>query len=187
MVVYHGTDNVSAENILKNGVDLLCGDDSVDNAKGFYTTPNKAFALKRAISTACRRSSFNETKFYPVVLRIEIDFSKANSINIKKFSDCNYEWKEFVFYNRMGNNFLIDNKISTQNHNLDFKYDIVINETADNNISSIIMKTNLIGAKSDLKDVISRIGKSNKPYWDKQLSIHTEKGCQCIVSISKEY
>ena len=32
MIVYHGTDNLSAESILANGIKLKYGDKSVDNA-----------------------------------------------------------------------------------------------------------------------------------------------------------
>jgi Protein of unknown function (DUF3990) len=38
--VYHGCDNLSADDILKNGVDLRKGKPLADFGKGFYTTTN---------------------------------------------------------------------------------------------------------------------------------------------------
>ena len=74
-------------------------------------------------------------------------------------------------------------KIKTNNHNLDLKYDIVINETADNDVTTIISKLRYEKDISKLKDEIAKIEKSNKVYWDKQISVHSQKGCSCISSI----
>lgn len=41
MIVYHGTDSYSAQNIMEAGIDLARGEESVDNARGFYTTPSR--------------------------------------------------------------------------------------------------------------------------------------------------
>lgn len=48
MIVYHGTDSDSAWHIINDGIDLFVGDDSVDNGRGFYTTPSREFASRRA-------------------------------------------------------------------------------------------------------------------------------------------
>lgn len=184
MIVYHGTDSLSAENILKTGIDINYGETSVDNGKGFYTTPNYEFALKRAETMALKKSKFNDVKVLPVVLKIDIDISNTQKLSIKEFEICSYEWKEFIFYNRMGHNFLDKWDIKTNNHNLDSKYDIAINETADNDVTAIISKFRYAKNIKNLKEEISKINKSNSSYWDKQISIHTQRGCSCISSIA---
>lgn len=184
MIVYHGTDSLSAENILKNGIDINYGEVSVDNGKGFYTTPNYEFALKRAETMALKSSKFNNIEVLPVVLKMNIDISNIPKLSIKEFEKCPYEWKEFIFYNRMGTTFLDKWSIKTNNHNLDSKYDIVIDETADNDVTTIISKFRYAKNIKNLKEEISKINKSNSSYWDKQISVHTPRGCSCISSIT---
>ncbi len=188
MIVYHGTDNLSAENIIKNGIDLDCGEDSVDNGKGFYTTPNFEFALKRAEATADKKRLFSEVNVYPVVLEIDFEIPEDSSnISIKEFEDVTYAWKEFIFYNRVGAHFLRKWKIKTNNHNLDAKYDIVIDETADNGVASIVSSLRYEKDEFKIKEYIDRIDKSSYQNWDKQISIHSEKGLSCVKSIKKRY
>lgn len=75
MVVYHGTDSYSALNIIEKGIDLKYGEKSVDNAQGFYTTPNKEFAIRRAkmmTDFAKKICKDEDRELKPSVLRIEI-------------------------------------------------------------------------------------------------------------------
>lgn len=184
MVVYHGTDSSSADNILKNGIDVKYGEDSVDNGKGFYMTPSFEFAFQRAETTTLRHKSFHNDDVKPVVLKIELDLPDENSdIKVKQFNQCTYEWKEFIFFNRIGMRFINKWKIETDNHNLDFKYDIVIDETADNEINTIISNMRYAKDISNMKKEIGNIQISSKSYWDKQISVHTQKACSCISSI----
>lgn len=183
MIVYHGTDKLSAQNIINNGIDVTCGDESVDNGKGFYMTPNFEFALQRAKTAARRKSKFNETTVYPAVLKIELDINAVENISVKEFKDCSFEWKEFIFYNRIGMRFINKWGIETDNHNLDCKYDVVIDETADNDVTSIITKFRYKKDISRLREEISKIKKSNSVHWDKQISIHSEESLACISSI----
>lgn len=184
MIVYHGTDSSSAENIIKNGIDLNYGDTSVDNGKGFYMTPNYEFALKRAETTTLRRKKFKDISVEPVVLKIEINIPDSDVISVKEFKECTYDWKEFIFLNRIGLRFIKKWNIKTDNHNLDLKYDIVINETADNDVTTIISNLRYEKNISKLKEEIAKIEKSNSVYWDKQISVHSQKGCSCISSIA---
>lgn len=187
MIVYHGTDSYSAHNILEHGIDLMYGDDSVDNGKGFYTTPSQAFALRRAkMMTALSKKLHKDTDQKPVVLRIDIDESAFENLNIKKFDGCDYPWKEFVLYNRVGKRFLRNQGIFSDNHNLDLKFDIVIDETADAGVGTLVSKLRYKETRRDvdLKSMINQIRKSDDDSWGKQVSFHSQRALQmCIRSI----
>lgn len=185
MIVYHGTDSISAKNILENGIDLRRGNKSVDNGAGFYTTPNLTFAMQRARTAAVRVSGFHtDEAVEPVVLEIELDMDAAASLRVREFKNCTYEWREFVFYNRLGWRFLRKWKIGSENHNLDKKYDLVIDETADAGVNDLISDSRYRKDISDWKPVIEQIGKSSRPDWDKQISLHTPQAVRrCIVSV----
>lgn len=184
MIVYHGTDSHSAQNILENGISLSRGDKSVDNARGFYTTPSKEFAVQRAKMVTAALKKFNEDDtLKPVILRIEINDNAFNSLSVKEFDGCTYEWREFVLYNRLGKRFLRNQSITSDNHNLDFKYDVVIDETADTGVGKIVSDVRYKETRSaDITSVIQKIQKSNNKFWDKQVSFHTRRALQkCII------
>ncbi len=187
MIVYHGTDSYSAQNIIQNGIDLTYGEKSVDNARGFYTTPSLEFATRRAkMVTASARGFRKDDELKAVVLQIEIDENLFNRLHIKEFVGCTYEWKEFIFYNRIGKRFLTGQGISSDNHNLDGKYDIVIDETADAGIGSLVSKIRYKETRSgaDLKSVIGKIKKSDDKSWGKQISFHSKRSLRmCVKSI----
>lgn len=145
MKLYHGTSNISADNILKYGIDLDKGNEEVDFGKGFYTTNNFEFAKKRAIYRAKSESPFNrDADVKPVVIEFEIDENIIKQQNtkykIKRFKGSDNEWAKFCIYNRCTNEFLEKNNIDF--HNKDFKYDIVIGKTADGKISNLSYKFN---------------------------------------------
>lgn len=179
MIVYHGTDNLSAENIKNNGIDIKYGDESVDNGMGFYMTPSYILAENRAKYAANKKAEFYNESVTPAVIKFEIDLENASKLSVKEFDDCSYDWKEFIFYNRIGEKFIKKWNIKTDNHNLDFKYDIVMDETADNKINTIISdlryKRNV--TEEIIKTEIEKIKKSNEEYWDRQISIHTKSAC----------
>ena len=185
MILYHGTDNISAESIIKNGIDLKFGKKYVDNGPGFYLTPNLEFAVRRAQMTADMLKQFRSAqKIYPAVLEIEFELPKNDhNIIIKEFVGSGYDWKEFVFYNRAGYGFIQGNNIDTNNHNLDCKYDIVIDETADAGISNIVSEAKKKENIEFLEAYIDLVEKSTKEYWGKQISLHSDRACSYINSI----
>lgn len=186
MIVYHGTDIESACNIINNGIDLSCGDKSVDNGQGFYTTPSYDFALKRAKNTAKTASMFNGRLVQPAVIELEIDLDNAMisyDVNVKSFNGCTDDWKQFIVFNRLGKKFLKKWKIDSKNHNLDAKYDIVIDETADSHIADIVSSMRYAKSIDNLKENISKVDKSNKEYWDKQISLHTLAALNFVKSM----
>lgn len=186
MIVYHGTDSYSAQNIMENGIDLSYGEKSVDNAQGFYTTPSKEFAIQRAkMVTASSKKFRKDYTLKPVILQIEIDDSVFNSLSVKEFDGCTYEWKEFILFNRLGKRFLRGQKIESDNHNLDFKYDVVIDETADAGVSRIVSDVRYKETRKniDISSVVKKIQKSDNTFWDRQISFHTYHALRkCIVS-----
>lgn len=184
MIVYHGTDSHSAQNIIENGIDFSYGDESVDNALGFYTTPSKEFAVRRAKMTTARAKMFQgDNELKPVILQIEIDETQFQFLNVKELDGCPYEWKEFVFFNRAGKRFMSSQGIFSTNHNLDFKYDVVIDETADAGVGKIVSGARYKDTRSDIGVAIKKIKKSNNIFWGKQISFHTYHALkQCIVS-----
>lgn len=186
MIVYHGTDSYSAQNIIENGINLSYGDESVDNARGFYTTPSKEFATQRAKMVTASSKKFREDDtLKPVILQIEISDSAFSSLNIKEFDGCAYDWKEFVLYNRLGKRFLRNQSIVSDNHNLDFKYDVVIDETADAGVSKIVSSIRYKETRNntDISSEIKKIQKSDNIFWGKQISFHTYRALQkCIIS-----
>lgn len=187
MIVYHGTDGYSAQNIIENGIDLKYGEKSVDNGRGFYTTPNKEFAIRRArMVTDSARKFRKDDELKPAILQIEIDENMFRELNVKEFVGCTYEWKEFVLYNRVGSRFLRNQKIQTTNHNLDYKYDIVIDETADAGVGEIVSGVRYKETRNDtdLRSTINKIRKSRNKIWGKQLSFHSRRALRrCIKSI----
>lgn len=187
MIVYHGTDSDSAWHIINDGIDLFVGDDSVDNGRGFYTTPSREFASRRAkMRTASVQKFRQNEKLKPVTLQIEIDESKFNELCVKEFCGCTYEWKEFVLYNRLGTVFLNNQGIVSINHNLDSKYDVVMDETADAGVGGVVSRIRYKETRSnmDIKSVIDQIEKSDNRIWGRQVSFHSKRALKlCIQSI----
>lgn len=185
MIIYHGTDSTSAKNIIETGIDLKYGDESVDNAQGFYMTPNYEFAAQRARTTTASHNKFHQDNARPCVLVIDFELPDSNVLSIKEFPSCCYEWQEFVLFNRLGKRFLRKWKINSDNHNLDFKYDVVIDETADSQIGSAVSSIRYGNPHLVLEDTIKKVAVSNRPNWDKQISIHSNKAVKICVRSMK--
>lgn len=145
MKLYHGTSSISADNILKNGINLNKGNEKVDFGKGFYTTNDFDFAKQRAIYRANVEKRFNRnSNVKPVVIEFEINKSIINKektkYKLKRFNGVNNKWAKFCIYNRCDYEFLEKNNITF--HNKDLKYDIVIGKTADKKVSNLSYEFN---------------------------------------------
>ena len=183
MIVYHGTDSISARNIVKNGIDLAYGNKFADNGQGFYMTESRAFAERRAKMVALSQREFQKDQdISPALLSIELEIDADSGLCIKEFPFCDADWQEFVAYNRLGEKFLANRGILNTNHNLDAKYDIVIDETADAGLSDIISKIRKYYSPSLMQELIRAVGKSNDPVWDRQISLHSRRAVKCIKS-----
>lgn len=181
MLLYHGTDNLSAENIITYGVDFKKCDRFTDNARGFYLSKNKEFAEERA-----RTMTFAPRK--PVVIEMYFDEETAKkNLNIRNFDDITDEWRIFVAINRTGlEKFnLMNSFFPDQLHNLDYKYDVVVDIPADAGISAITDKIDLIlddvnnsrkpfeEYRRDILELINSINEGNVDPEAKQYSFHT--------------
>ena len=189
MVVYHGTDSLSAANIVNNGIDIKYGEKSVDNGQGFYTTPNLSFALERAKTMTIAASKFNgSSSLTPAVIEIEISLpDNVLEFNILRIDGCTHKWKEFVLFNRLGKRFLNKWNITSNNHNLDSKYDIVIDETADAHITDMVSSLRYADSINNLDEIIGKVDRSDDECWDKQISFHTKKSLKCVGNMKILY
>ncbi len=184
MIVYHGTDSYSAQNIMEAGIDLARGEESVDNARGFYTTPSREFALRRARMTTAAVGKFRkDATLRPAVLEIEIDGDVLKKLNVLEFTGTTYQWKEFVFYNRAGKRFLRSQGIVSSNHNLDLVYDVVIDETADAGVGGLVSNFRYKETRGgiDLRTAINKVQRSNSSTWGRQMSFHTSRAVKMCI------
>lgn len=198
MFLYHGTDNFSAQNIIQTGIDFQRCDRFTDNARGFYLSKSIEFAEERA-----KTMTFSPLR--PVVIRMNFDEEKAmNHLNIRKFEGITDDWRYFVAFNRSGlerfylMNTLFPNKI----HNLDFKYDVVVDIPADARISSITDQIDLKLAdfdrhegttesytyKKEVRQLIHLINTGSVDLKAEQYSFHTRRSLRylenpCIIDI----
>lgn len=133
MLLYHGTDSYSAENIINMGVDFRKSDCYTDNARGFYLTNDKEFAEIRA-------SVMTFQPLKPVVIEMVFDETAAEGkLNILRFDDATDDWKFFVAFNRTGSEHydLMNLFFPRKLNNLDGFYDVVIDVPADARISEV--------------------------------------------------
>ncbi|NIW44565.1 MAG: DUF3990 domain-containing protein, partial [candidate division Zixibacteria bacterium] len=101
-VLYHGTDNISAEYI-RQGIDLARGRLNLDfnptGQGGFYVTKYLDQAQEWAIRRA--RADYAPGDI-PIVLKFTIPESEFQQLNSKLFQEANEEWAEFVIAGRRG-------------------------------------------------------------------------------------
>ncbi|MCM1112804.1 MAG: DUF3990 domain-containing protein [Muribaculum sp.] len=181
MLLYHGTDNLSAENILKSGVKFEICDQYTDNGRGFYLTNNREFAEVRA-------SVMSLPPKIPVVIEMFFDENRAKEeLNILRFDETSDDWRLFVTFNRAGlEHYNVMSLYFPQKlNNLNHFYDIVIDYPADSGISNITDKIDklLDKAKESPKPLkvyrnklirqINLINVGNSDLLSKQYSFHT--------------
>ena len=186
--MYHGTDNLSAINILNNGIALSKCNSSTDNYKGFYTTQSFDFAQKRAKQIVIKKQ-INNKQIKPVVIKFEFSENKLDSsFCIKKFTSVCDEWKYFVVINRIGKNVFNKYKsiFESFDHNLDTKYDLVYDPTADAGIADIVGEIKYSIKKINwvnLTKKIQRVNIGNDTFWDNQISFHTNKSLNLLKAV----
>lgn len=120
MLLFHGTDILSAENIIKSGVNFEICDQYTDNGRGFYLTNNKAFAEVRA-------SVITLPPQKPVVVEIFFDENRAKEeLNILRFDETTDDWRFFVAFNRTGleHYSVMSSYFPQKINNLNHSYDI---------------------------------------------------------------
>ena len=176
MKVYHGTIKQSADNIIRNGIDLSKSKDRLDFGKGFYTTPNLEYAVNTAFSKNIKAKNQRfEERFIGAVLEFEYDIEF--DMRIMSFDCRSLNWGQFIINNRNGYEYI--SSIKYKNHNLDNKYDIVIGAIADGGI--VLISDNLL----ILNDAMSYSELDNIKYKMEtmQISFHTLKSLDCMKYI----
>lgn len=171
MVLYHGTDNISAHNILANGINLNAGKLKADFGQGFYTTDS----LVSAKSWAIAKSSYG---LKPYIVSVEFDDTSAKKLGvIKEFEDRTLAWCQFIACNRVRSKRYLEAVQSE--HNVDNKFHIVRGFIADGDVVWICKQLG-----HDLLPVNESIVKEfTHPKFARQTSFHTEYALSFVKSI----
>lgn len=128
MILYHGTDRVSADNIISRGVDIYCGNSRSDFGQGFYTTPD----IRMAESWARRKGIFTRG----AVVSFVFDESVLQScVRARVFESADLIWAQFVANNRNGISYA--RRMRMADNNLMGQYDLVVGPTADGDVANI--------------------------------------------------
>lgn len=184
MLLFHGTDNNSKDDIVRNGIKLDMNPRGGDFAVGFYLTPEIQSA------SAALRKSFNSMQPNAVELTLKKDFKKLGCVKdfgyITKHSADNeiIAWAQFIVNNRNGTEYIqtLAEKQGFEDNNLDKRYDIVIGTIADGSITQTARK-----CKAEKRIVTL---KESKKFLDKsfglQYCISTEAGKQMIDKQPRE-
>ncbi len=183
LYIYHGTDLISANAIVNNGIDFKKSMKSTDNGIGFYTTPSFEFAKNRAIMMSKQRSFAGETVLPAVVKMTFNDNAQYDDYSVKTFDGTNNEWKYFVAANRLGVKKVkkLSEIFAQYDNNLDLKYDIVKDETADSEIGMIINRIKFSSlSNEDIVSLIESVDIGRVSVWANQISFHTKRSIDCL-------
>lgn len=172
--IYHGTTLKDANNIMENGIKIICEKTKkfTDFGPGFYTTPDFNYAVKTA------RLRAMTAKEIPAVVIIEYDDDKAKSLNHLVLLSQSVEWAQFVINNRAGQDYM--RIVKEFNCNLNGQYDIVEGDIADNQIASIVKELKRSGEKATEETVKMLY----EPSWPIQISFHTDVAKTTIKPIA---
>ena len=182
IILYHGTLEAYASDILRNGINLNKSKLLLDFGPGFYTTDSLKFAQNTGQFRAKRYNAFHPNhKTGWKVIRLVCDDNIFQQMRAKMFLSPDKEWGKFVVVNRCENK-----KVQTAyDNNIQKAYDIVSGPTADGagTLTPILEQVNK-GILS-LEDIdYSCIAPSKNSAWGSQTSFHTLKSLSCITEIS---
>ena len=156
MILYHGTDINSAQNIFNNKqIYVYFGKKYCDFGPGFYMTDNK----DEAINWSKKKARL--MKRSPAVITLDFDYSSAEPF-IEKFEQ-DLRWGQFVINNRTGLEYIA--LMANKENNLDRKYHITCGKIADKDVTRLapILKsekkpltslTGLVGKKTETQYVL---------------------------------
>lgn len=177
MIIYHGTDEESAKNIINSGIDLSLCSEIADFGQGFYTTIDKNFAIK------CANRASKRTDNNPAL--VVIDYCSDSVRGVKYFGKPSVEWLQFIVNNRAYNTdkTYLDVVGTCKDHNADARHHVVQGLTADGNIVDFVEYC-IINKEKVQEEDISNIFSKNYP---EQISFHTEKSLKHIKVKSIEF
>lgn len=182
MLLYHGTIDKYAHDIIANGIDLRKSKSFLDFGPGFYTTTSRAFAENTAKLRMKRYNAFHkEAQVGWKVIELVCDETELQTLNVKKFQLHDAEWGRFIIANRCNN----PSVHTAYDNNTKCQYDIVSGPTADGKgtLTPIVAAVNKGGLR--LEDVdCTKFAPSEHGIWGEQTSFHTEKSLACIKKIT---
>lgn len=182
-VWYHGTNESSAYNICNIGIDFSKSKKELDFGVGFYLTDDISVAKRRALSKTRKYNRIYHKNEKPAVVTIVIDESYFDNLTVRNFEYCNEEWLHFVLANRLPMEYLVKNNITE--HNLDFKYDVVMGSIADSDVSRLathLGNGDLTFRGISVYDVLTKEGTT----LGMQMSFHTKSSLASVKSKSFE-
>lgn len=168
MVLYHGTIEEYAKDIINTGVKIVNQNKALDFGPGFYATPS----YESAVKWAKRKSIIHGGK--ASVISIHVDGEMIDQIAIKFEDDL--RWARFIVNNRNGFRYI--EKVSFKEHNLDMKYDITYGRIADLDVYDVCQQ---LQRENVLLDNVHSILNPNYAF---QYAFHTPQGFNCINKIT---
>ncbi|MCH5192486.1 MAG: DUF3990 domain-containing protein [Oscillospiraceae bacterium] len=178
-VVYHGTISVHKDSLMA-GIDINRGYVSTDFGQGFYTTGNyeQAVQLAKGRAKAYNRIYGQNDKAYPMVISYSVNKNLLSDCMGRIFEAPDDKWKEFVYNNRVGNDFAVSNY-----HNIGRKYDYVYGFVAD---SKIVEMTKDVRLKNVTYGMFVDSLKPLKCGFYDQLSFHSDKSAAVLTILKIE-
>lgn len=177
MVLYHGTNVKSAENIKKRGVLLERCNDFTDFGKGFYTSKYEQFAEITAINKSLK-SKARGIDIVPAIVLFEFDEKAFSELNCCQFEKNDVKWLQFITNNRNGIHYV--NSIFDDFHNLYAKFDIVCGGVADGDVVLFVENCLFRKAKVSSFDIKSILFEGEISRYSHQTSFHTERALQYL-------
>lgn len=178
-VVYHGTVSIHKDSLI-SGIDINKGYHSTDFGQGFYTTSNyeqaKALSVDKANIYNTRYAQKESAN--PMIINYNLDKALLKKFKGLIFDSPNDKWKEFIYNNRVGGDFLV-----SEYYNKNGKYHYVYGCVADSKITDMTreVRSNII-SYGDYIDKLKPL--KNSEY--NQLSFHSNEIVKALSIISIE-
>lgn len=170
-IIYHGTSSNFHDSLISR-IQLNQNHSPTDFGNGFYTTTiyeqSRDFAIKKS---ALRQNKYPECQ--PMIVALHLDTNILTACHGKIFNTPDRQWKEFIFNNRLGRNFIISSL-----HNLDISFDYVFGAVADSDIVQMCRMTR--NHKLSPDDFINQIQALHNGDAD-QLSFHSPSALASIT------
>lgn len=172
MILYHGTSESDARDIIENGINVFVGKKRVDFGQGFYMTPDKGTATRWAI----RKSQYER----PALVGVNYDFEAAvNDLKSLQFDRPSIEWAQFIMNNRCGIFYVQHLRESVYHKYNDHNIDVCAGQIADGDVFNLSRQISQEGRPVNKADIDNITGKT----YPKQVSLHTEAACKYVLSV----
>jgi hypothetical protein len=181
--VYHGTTTEHSISIQKE-MRVDAGASYVDFGPGFYTTSNRRqaalWARKKTTDTVQQAYAANQvfSEIKPFLFTFQIDTQKLTHLTGLVFTEPSVKWAEFVYNNRIGNNFAVSDF-----HNLNHTIEYVYGPLAESRIALLTVK---VLRKRITPQTFIKLLQADLPGEYDQLSFHTPLARSCLTIIGKE-